>query len=643
VHTEISAELDRWRNALAKNIALRSADIAVLDLNIAVQRILNRIVFLRFCEVRGFEPDCQLLAISEGDEIARVLADLFSQAGKRYSPEIFPSGDESAIPAVDDAVLREILVHLYPPAAPFDLSSVSIDDIARAFHLFLGKTIRLVDGRRAVIQEQHDVQKAGGVQLTPESIVRYAVRSAIRSATRDRTPRESPALHIIDPACGPGTFLICAYRALLSWHLSWYQDLLIPLPPGRKTTGAGSDPFPVYCSPGAGWQLTLEEKRRILTECIHGLDVDPRAVEVTVLLLSLTLLDRESPESVRSWVEGTEEALLPIFASNIKSGNALIGTDLYEDVRTRYFDHRQRQRVNARDWEEAYPEVLSIGGFDLVIGSPPRIREWQRKVEREYLQTHYEVYQETSAYFPYFIEKGIGLLRPDGTLCYVVPNTWMRSKFGKTLRRWLLSRQIEEVIDLGLLPDCDLSILRISNAPSTHSILVSKVSTYPFHPLDGYISTHHHQVDPSTLSSGGWSLEDRRSADLLSKLERVGTRLGEYVLGPLSPGISLQGRERCILDDATGRRLIARDPHNSEVIFPIIRSGAIRRYEPPDLRREYLIIVPRSTDLRNYPGDQRASHEGLGFRYGRRSDEETLEGGCHPLQHLRCQECSGVL
>ena len=50
------AEIEAWRDVLARNIALRNPDSRQRDLNFAVQRTIDRIIFLRICEDRGIEP-----------------------------------------------------------------------------------------------------------------------------------------------------------------------------------------------------------------------------------------------------------------------------------------------------------------------------------------------------------------------------------------------------------------------------------------------------------------------------------------------------------------------------------------------------------------------------------------------------------
>ena len=58
------AEIERWRDLLAKNIALRNPSLSVRELNYAVQMTIDRIVFLRICEDRGVERDEQLKEIA---------------------------------------------------------------------------------------------------------------------------------------------------------------------------------------------------------------------------------------------------------------------------------------------------------------------------------------------------------------------------------------------------------------------------------------------------------------------------------------------------------------------------------------------------------------------------------------------------
>lgn len=53
VDAEFLAQIEVWRELLAKTIALRNHAIEARDLNFAVQATIDRIVFLRICEDRG--------------------------------------------------------------------------------------------------------------------------------------------------------------------------------------------------------------------------------------------------------------------------------------------------------------------------------------------------------------------------------------------------------------------------------------------------------------------------------------------------------------------------------------------------------------------------------------------------------------
>jgi len=49
-------EIEHWRDLLARNVALRNSTLTQRELNFAVQRIIDRIIFLRIAEDRGIEP-----------------------------------------------------------------------------------------------------------------------------------------------------------------------------------------------------------------------------------------------------------------------------------------------------------------------------------------------------------------------------------------------------------------------------------------------------------------------------------------------------------------------------------------------------------------------------------------------------------
>ena len=71
VDTAFLEEIDRWREILARNIALRNPGLTIRELNFAVQHTIDRIVFLRICEDRGVELYGRLM--SEVDPKSRTI------------------------------------------------------------------------------------------------------------------------------------------------------------------------------------------------------------------------------------------------------------------------------------------------------------------------------------------------------------------------------------------------------------------------------------------------------------------------------------------------------------------------------------------------------------------------------------------
>ena len=96
-------EIERWRDMLARVIALRNPSIRnERDLNYAVQLTIDRIIFLRIGEDRGIEPEGQLQSIGNpaaigrgnGQQVYAELVALFRRADTRYNSGLFHFADE---------------------------------------------------------------------------------------------------------------------------------------------------------------------------------------------------------------------------------------------------------------------------------------------------------------------------------------------------------------------------------------------------------------------------------------------------------------------------------------------------------------------------------------------------------------------
>ena len=80
------AEIERWRELLAHNIALRNPQLTQRELNYAVQMTIDRIIFLRICRGPRHRAYGQLRSCSKAATSIRCCAQLFRRADSAITP-----------------------------------------------------------------------------------------------------------------------------------------------------------------------------------------------------------------------------------------------------------------------------------------------------------------------------------------------------------------------------------------------------------------------------------------------------------------------------------------------------------------------------------------------------------------------------
>ena len=203
-------EIEKFRDLLAHNIALRNSGLSQRELNFAVQRIIDRLIFLRICEDRGIENYGRLQAHLNGANIYQRLRTLFREADEKYNSGLFQFKEEKGRTeapdnitldlTIDDKVLKDIIQNLYYPDSPYEFSVLPADILGQVYEQFLGKVIRLTAGHQAKVEDKPEVKKAGGVFYTPTYIVDYIVKNTVGKLLEDKTPKQASVLRILDPA-----------------------------------------------------------------------------------------------------------------------------------------------------------------------------------------------------------------------------------------------------------------------------------------------------------------------------------------------------------------------------------------------------------------------------------------------------------
>lgn len=195
------AQIEQWRDLLAKNLALRNPGIGVRELNFAVQATIDRIVFLRICEDRGIEPLNRLQGLANGPNIYPRLAQVFREADERYNSGLFHFRSEKGRPGspdeftlglkIDDKLLKDLLNGLYYPESPYEFSVLPADILGQVYERFLGSVIRLTAGGQAKVEKKPEVKKAGGIYYTPTYIVDYIVRQTVGRLLESQSPKDA--------------------------------------------------------------------------------------------------------------------------------------------------------------------------------------------------------------------------------------------------------------------------------------------------------------------------------------------------------------------------------------------------------------------------------------------------------------------
>lgn len=440
-------EIELWRDLVAKDIASNNK-LNIYELNFVVQKFIDRIIFLRIAEDRGVETYETLRSAIKSPNTYSQLLKIFSRADEKYNSSLFDlKKDElSAKIKISDKTLDKILNNLYYPKSPYEFSVIGVDILGSVYEQFLGKVIRLTKGGNAVIEEKPEVKKAGGVYYTPQYIVDYIVKNTVGELVEGKTPKDVAKLKIVDPACGSGSFLIGAYNYLLNWHHKYYveNDVEKNLKAKRLFKDAEGNFF-----------LSTQEKKDILLNNIHGVDIDPQAVEVTKLSLALKMLEGENSETIGAQFVMFADRILPDLSSNIKCGNSLIGSDYYSDKQITLLGDEELRKVNAFDWDKEFPLVFRYGGFDAVIGNPPyiRIQELQGSTPEvvEYIKTKYSCSKSGNIdLYVTFIEKGVEVLNEHGLLGFINPHKFFTTKMGEDIRDYLATKKLlKKIISFG--------------------------------------------------------------------------------------------------------------------------------------------------------------------------------------------------
>ena len=415
-----------------------------------VQKLLDRFLFICFCEDKGLLPPESYvnLVVNKGKKIENIF-----EAFTTFSTWINSGNKPNKIPcfngglfkddetlnglSIDDKIFEEL-----KKISDYDFDSdLNVNILG---HIFEQSISDIEELKKSISGEEFDKKKSkrkkDGIFYTPKYITKYIVENSIKNWLDDKRRElgeddlpeltEKDIKHddfkknysknyrkhiefwekyreivrnikIVDPACGSGAFLITAFEYLLNYN-KYLDDKILDLV-GTQT-------------------IDSDRTKEILQKNIFGVDLNKESVEITKLSLWLKTANKNKT--------------LASLENNIKCGNSLI-------------DDPKIAGDLAFNWENEFPEVFANGGFDIVIGNPPYVSaEYISEIEKNFYEKNYFSASGRQNLYIIFYEKSINLLRKNGNLGFVTPYTILKNMYYKDIREYILNNTtILEIID----------------------------------------------------------------------------------------------------------------------------------------------------------------------------------------------------
>lgn len=562
-----------------------------------VQKLLDRFLFICFCEDKGLLPNGIFYKTLEkgknfGDifEVFKMLCSWINLGNARkniahFNGGLFKNDDVLDGLYVDNEVFEEMR-----KISEYDFDSELNENILG--HIFEQSVSDIEELKKSVSGEEFDSKKSkrkkAGIFYTPKYITKYIVENSIKNWLDDKRKElgedELPELtekdfeikyaskksdkriysenfkkhidfwtkyreavkniKIVDPACGSGAFLITAFEYLLNYN-NYLNDKIFDLT-GTK-------------------DLFSDTTREILQNNIFGMDLNKESVEITKLSLWLKTADKNKT--------------LASLENNIKCGNSLI-------------DDAEIAGELAFDWEKEFPQVFENGGFDVVVGNPPYVDiKSLNSVEVKYYFKRFLTTENRVNLYSIFIEKGIEILSKNGILSFINPNSMLVNDSYAKLRDLIFSK----ITHIVKLPDnifeeakVETIIFEIKNSENK----INVVDVIKYNKSEKIVSIDENKI--IKIYKSDWDTEkkhfniyiSKREKEILNKIENENLKLediADFTLG-ITPYDKYRGHDK----DTIKKRLFHSDTKIDSTYKPLITGENIQRYFIDNKIKEYI-------------------------------------------------------
>jgi hypothetical protein len=604
----------------------------------STQKLLDRVLFTAFSEDRGLLPVNSIRKAYEHRDpyhprpIWETFRGLFGAINRgnaalgihAYNGGLFADDPILDSLQVSDEVcgyFRDLGEYDYKPAAEATGEGrvIDVDILGHIFEQSITDLERLRNELDGLIEpqgaEKHKTRrKKEGAFYTPSFITRYIVEQALGGVLRDRFEQlraaeqssakgaakaaladpqvyqldkltkpaknalvkfweawqdELTTIRLLDPACGSGAFLIQAFDQL---HATYQRsnDRLAEL---------------------RGHRSLFDLDKRILENNLYGVDLNEEAIEICRLSL---------------WIKTAMRGkALTSLDHSIRVGNSVVSDPAVHP--------------KALDWQSAFPEVFAQGGFDVVVGNPPYVRQEWLSAYKPFLQSAYKAFHGMADLYVYFYELGMRLLKPSGLLSFIVTNKWMKSGYGEPLRRFFSENAwIESVVDFGhakqIFEDADVfpSIIVARKPTKAAKPKTARLCSIPreqlrIEDLSRQIAAEGVELPLDQLGAETWQLEPGGVTKLMAKIDSVGQPLHSLINRKPIYGLKTGCNEAFFVDSGQRAAIVALDPKCEFLFVPYLRGQDVDRWAC-DWDGRWLIAIKSSTEA-NWPWSEAPNAE----------------------------------
>lgn len=535
---KFAQQLSDFRMVLAAEILYKNADYIgnnSTNLSYIVQIIINRILFIRVCEARKIEEEGLLLSFKENGFWIEFKKSSYFDFFEHYDGPLFERINAIHNLEISNEIFDQLLQILYYPS-PYRFDVIPTKVLSDIYEIFLSKKLLIVNNE---VKEEikSEYLKTKGAVSTPQYIVREIIRRTIpKKKLLEQGIERIFDNKILDIACGSGVFIIEVYDFIEEI----FRELFI--------TSRHPDFQKYFTSSKGDLVVNILGRKTIMDNCIFGVDIDPEAVEVAKMSLSLKIIDSSEFLELYNEIGFFGNKILNEVGKNIRCGNSLVDTDILVKFPSLVNNETEFMKTNIFDWksELGFKEIFEKkGGFDFIVGNPPYVEVKYYNTDLPYMHKYFkENYRsakngKVDLAIP-FIERGIELLNSTGRLGYVVQKRFFKTEYGKKIREIISSSNfLSSIIDFEATTIFQDRITYVAilildkTSPDNFSYKLFNGSTEILASQLREIETpdiapeKYNILAATTVTANPWNFDDNQLLEIKSRLLKNGC-LGDY-------------------------------------------------------------------------------------------------------------------